>query len=340
MLGTINQIYKSYTRVYSPKDMNLKLFILISLALISRTEQPIYAQQTSTACQNAHAITEGIVRKCLRINNFDRYYYVIRPGNTTKPLRAMMFLHGGGGNAESIANKKLHEYITKRNWVAIVPSGINRTWDSSYRPDLINNSSQGVSRAGDVAFLNAVIETEVNDGTIKRESIVMNGFSRGGLMTSRFACDSGKSLAGFALGAAQQHWENECPNPKAMPAWFFNGTEDKWMPYRGTVKRRRGVEIGIRSVDYTVNYWSSINGCTEFTTQKIDNNPSDGTLVEVRTGKNCKSSPIQQFIVQGGGHTWAAKDVDAGLGEGLVGKASREVEASDEMFTFFERYVP
>ncbi len=294
------------------------------------------AAQTARACQNGVADRAGAERRCMNFNGVERNYYVLGDQSRAGPQRAMIYLHGGGGTAEPYVVQEFLDFHIERGWVALVPNGHNRTWDSTYRPDLLRGAA--VSRADDIGFLNAMIDAEAARGLVDRDAVVMNGFSRGALMASRFACDSGASLAGVAIAAGLHHWENECPGPRPMAAWFFHGTEDPFMPYAGGTNTVSGVEVGLRSVDHIVGFWAIVNGCTAFDTETLDNVPGDGTRVEIRTTTRCARAPMQQIIVHGGGHTWANPE-GGGEATWLVGRTSQEIDASAVMFDFFEQHV-
>ncbi len=272
-----------------------------------------------------------------------RDYYVFQPPRLALPARTMVILHGGQGTAEGLFNTpELRELANEYKWLLIMPQGVERTWNSSYLP---LEAKGAVSTADDVGFLQALINKHVQDGFTKSNSVVMTGASRGGLMTSRFACDHGTFLAGFGLGIGNHHLENPCNPPKPLQAFFMHGSEDKIMDFNGRVdaaRRDKSKTVGILSVNEVVNIWTTANRCQgEPRVGFVDNVPEDQTSLEYRDFQSCLQ-PTRQIVGVGMGHTWPnGKPVPppSKWGERIFGKTfarSAETSINREIFQFFD----
>ncbi len=90
----------------------------------------------------------------------------------------------------------------------------------------------------------------------------------------------------------------------------------------------------------TVEYWVRINhaSTTAATSQLPDTDPNDGTTIthESYASESAGSAPVEYYQVNGGGHTWAGGNQYAR--EALIGKTSRDVDASQLIWDFFKQF--
>ena len=71
-------------------------------------------------------------------------------------------------------------------------------------------------------------------------------------------------------------------------------------------------------------------------TAEPDRDPDDGTTVLREESAGCTTgAEVLLFTIQGGGHTWPGSTAD--LGEALVGKVSKDINASELQLAFFAR---
>jgi polyhydroxybutyrate depolymerase len=70
------------------------------------------------------------------------------------------------------------------------------------------------------------------------------------------------------------------------------------------------------------------------TTTLPDADPDDGTRTSIRKWEGCKDdADVLLYTVEGGGHTWPGGWQY--LGERMIGKTSRDFDASEAIWTFF-----
>ena len=116
--------------------------------------------------------------------------------NADGPHPAVFFLHGYGGRGAGIMrNRGLTEALLGRGYAVIAPQGMPRfagdkggSWNSRAR----------ASSRDDVAWLIAIADDVADRFDIDRERIVLAGFSGGGMMAWRVACDAPESFAAYA----------------------------------------------------------------------------------------------------------------------------------------------
>lgn len=72
-------------------------------------------------------------------------------------------------------------------------------------------------------------------------------------------------------------------------------------------------------------------------TQEPDRDPHDGTRIRKEVyGNGKESTEIILYAVEGGGHTWPSGYQY--LNEKFVGKTSRDIDANEVIWDFFEKH--
>jgi len=114
--------------------------------------------------------------------------------------------------------------------------------------------------------------------------------------------------------------------------------DDRLNPYAGgpsgLTPGSRGVLLGIPK---TIELFAARNGCESPRTETL---PSveirDSTRVEWRHFERCSGPPVEAYVIHGGGHTWPGGRTPL-LIASVVGKTSRQLDASERMAAFFDR---
>ena len=122
---------------------------------------------------------------------------------------------------------------------------------------------------------------------------------------------------------------------RSMPILFIHGTADPVTPYAGG---RQPGGARVLSVADTVKIWAHFNGCKEVPEVQEIPGLNNGTLVSVFTYVSCQNhSQVKLYRIEGGGHVWPGES--EGLPKSEVGKLSSEIDASEEIWKFFEGMI-
>jgi polyhydroxybutyrate depolymerase len=108
------------------------------------------------------------------------------------------------------------------------------------------------------------------------------------------------------------------------------------VPYEGgAVARDEAAHGRAASAASTAKFWADRDGCTSSGTKvKPDASASDGTTTETTTYAGCREgSAVVLETVRGGGHTWPGGL--AYMPERVIGRTSRDWDASEEIWAFF-----
>ena len=158
-------------------------------------------------------------------------YHFVAPDPAIADPPAVIFLHGFGGTGKGIVrNKGLIGGLTGRGYAVIAPQGL--PFREGMRGDSWNSFARE-TRRDDVAFINAVADDAADRHGIDRDRILIGGFSGGGMMTWRVACDAPESFAGYApiAGLLWRPLPVECAGPFRMQ--HTHGWSDTVVPIEG-----------------------------------------------------------------------------------------------------------
>lgn len=162
------------------------------------------------------------------------------------------------------------------------------------------------------------------------------------MMTHRLACELSQKIAAIAPVASNipvsmaSKWKPSRP----MPVLIINGTEDPLERWDGGEIRLGTKTYGVvLSVTDTVKFWTERNECKAqpITSHLPDKDPSDGTRVTATVYGRCDSDvEVVLYTIEGGGHTWPGGIQY--LPQSIIGKTSRDFNASEAIWQFFKRY--
>ncbi len=110
----------------------------------------------------------------------------------------------------------------------------------------------------DSAYLAAVIQQVKSDYAVDAHRVVLVGFSNGGFMSYRMACDHADLIAGIvSISAATFHDPARCAPSSPVNVVEIHGTNDETIAFEG------GTFEGTAhpSAEQTVADWAAYNGC-------------------------------------------------------------------------------
>ncbi len=275
----------------------------------------------------------GERERAVAVDGLARSYTLITPDKVPAPLPLLIVYHGGGQTAErSRRYTRFDEWAGRQNYAVVYPQGRNNQWNDGRVSDDIAERD-----ADDVEFTRKIIDQLVGEGVADSGRVFLTGASNGGMMALRAACELGPVIAGIAPVVANLPVDWDC-RAKAMPALFIQGTDDEFMPYEGgqvaAGKTRRNLG-NVRSVDETIAIFERMNGCAGVKeTKTLDEVGRDKTAAVI-TDYDCKSAPLRQIEIQGGGHTWPGARTGV-LADWVLGNTSEEVNATAEIWNFFK----
>lgn len=271
--------------------------------------------------------TQAQTNATLLFDGQTRNYIVYTPTgfSAQEQLPLVMVLHGFTQTAQNIMDVSNFNAIANANhFVAVYPNGVGNAWNT-------NSGFPGGSTANDIGFLTQLVHEMRNLYNIDTTRVYSCGFSAGGYMSHRLACESNICLAAIASvsGTMSDAAYNNCTPWKHIPVLQIHGTSDLVVFYNGG--------LGSKSVNDVINFWANNNGCpnTATVTNLPDVNTSDGSTVQRFTYQPCTDQTrVELLKVNSGGHQWPG----TGAALGGLGNINQDISASQEIWNFFSNF--
>jgi polyhydroxybutyrate depolymerase len=283
-------------------------------------------------------ITDSIVHQ-----TYQRKFMVHFPPNfnTTTQRALVVSLHGGSGNMVNAQGfSMLNPVSDQNNFIVAWPQGYGIAPPGFSWADGRNTSADQAG-VDDIGFIDKLIDTLITRYNVDTNKIYICGFSNGGFMVQRLACQLPDRFAAMAsLGSSMDTVLYQNCNPsKPIPMAFFNGTADPAMPYGGGPMQNPQV-IPVVPVDTTVQFWVTHNNCQ--TASPVFNFPdtftTDNSTAELYTFTNCDcNADVKFYKLINGGHTWPG--VYVATQASVLGNTNRDINASVELWNFFIEYT-
>lgn len=257
--------------------------------------------------------------------NQKRSYLLIRPQTASAGAPALLLLHAHGMNSAGMANLAQAGRLARDYGVYVyLPQGQFERWNDS--PSLLNTTD-------DVGFLSALIDHAVTADGVDHSRVYAAGYSGGGFMAERLACEGSARIAGFvAVAATLRNSEiSRCEPLHGLAVAFIDGTSDLIVPYNG--------ELGLQSAAASAAFWAGKNVCAlgQMQTITLPQKVNDGTSVAVTSFTACPArSAVSLYTVNGGGHTWPGNPLSTYTP--YLGKTSQNLDATIALWQFLTPY--
>lgn len=238
----------------------------------------------------------------------------------SKPLPLILNFHGYSDSPEQQAGFSLmSDHAVAEGYVVAYPTGTGALKGWNAGACCGSAASSGVD---DVAFAEALIEQIAATACIDRSRVYAVGYSNGGFLSHRLACELSDKIAGIASVAGVMGI-SPCNPLRSIPVMQIHGTADAIVPYLGSLAS------GFPSVDVTMEDWRQRSGCSEQTVMTYSQ--GDATCV---AWEGC-DSPVSRCTIEGGGHTWPG-----GTAPVIRGVLSTDLDATAAMWDFFNSAAP
>jgi polyhydroxybutyrate depolymerase len=278
--------------------MRMMRLVLCTILLVSLSACAPMNQEPTTV----EAFGERI---SVTVGDLDRGYLVRAPERQSdEKLPVLIAMHGVGGNAQEFEDwTRFTSSVDTDRFVAIYPDGApmrdgTQVWNAGGCC-----IASGSTPADDVEFLSGILDSVEEYGG-DPDQVFVTGFSNGGMMTYRLACDVGERLAGIAVVAGAFNVES-CGSTNPLPTIIIHGTADDTVPYDGGLTANSR-EMGIRgvpnaSVADSVEFWTERNGCSVPGTVN-----ESGAVTHERIFECDDASSVNVYTIADGTHTWTS----------------------------------
>ncbi|NDJ59478.1 MAG: poly(3-hydroxybutyrate) depolymerase [Chloroflexi bacterium] len=286
---------------------------------------PIMQAEAAACAPLSGEITTGTSEHTLTAGGIDRSYRVyIPPGYaSSQPTALVLALHGFAQGAELLQAEATWDAVADEHEIIVAypqGTGFPVRW----------HSDGGFDEDGgdDVAFLRTLITTLIADYCIDPARVYINGFSNGGGMAHRMACEAADVVAAIGGVAGAYSTPTECTPSRPVPVIAFHGDADMVVDYTGADD-----QFDLPAIPDWAAGWAARNDCD----LEAESLPVQGAVSGIRYTDCADDADVVLYTIAGGGHTWPG-----GPGEVpafIVGATTQDIDASAAMWEFFQRHT-
>ncbi|CAN5460628.1 PHB depolymerase family esterase [soil metagenome] len=255
-----------------------------------------------------------------------RVAYIHVPNGYDAAQGTMLVLNFHGFSNSALIQRtisRMDKSSDQHGYIVVYPEGVATSWNAG---DCCGTA--WVNAVDDVQFVRDLVQKLLTDYCVDPKRVFSTGYSNGGFLSYRLACEMADTFAAIAPVAGQLGIPPTSCNPvRKVPLLEFHGTADPIVPYQGGTPII-GFDLGpvpkFRSVTESVGAFVLKNGCLGLPStiyQKGDATCTQWGLCQADV-VHCK--------IDAGGHTWPG-----GVPIPLVGKTSTDIGATETMYDFF-----
>jgi polyhydroxybutyrate depolymerase len=223
------------------------------------------------------------------------------PVSASRPLPLILVFHGHGGNAgTAMEQTRMNEAADRRGFAVAYPNGSGRfgyvslSWNAQ--------SCCGYAerrRADELAFVDTLVDALVRGAGVDRDRVFAAGFSVGGMIALRLACERAESIAGVADVAGAMP-DTSCHPARPVPVLLFQGEDDDELRQDHAANRRRhGHRAYSTSLERALAFWTHRDRCARAIVR-------DSAAAYTRlAGTGCaRGMTVALYTVRGHPHAW------------------------------------
>lgn len=329
--------------------MKTTLFLLMTILFFSCSSEETLAIEENPATigdmdseENQPIQYPEFVNGSFDYQGLERLYSLHIPdsfdGTEAAPL--VVFLHGGGGNAQTAQGFTDFNTVSDENgFLMLYPQAGFEFPENSFiwadgrglAPD-----EQGID---DVGFVNGLVEQLKTEFNINEKKIYLCGFSNGSFLAQRIAFEDNEQFAAIGtLGGTMSVELYENGNPgRAIPMIYVFGTDDNLVPAEGGLVSNNPDFDPVVGIDIAVEFWINHNNCQVALPEiaLADTNTSDNSTVDIfEYVEGVSGSKVKYYRINGGGHTWPGVP----LSNQELGEVNLDIQASEELWNFFNQF--
>lgn len=257
------------------------------------------------------------VEATLAVDGVARSYILHLPPAATagESLPLVIVLHGGGANAASaVALTGFSDEADEEGFVVAYPNGTGRakptaetanqfSWNAG---DCCGSAMR--QEADDIGFVRALVASIEQERRIDHRRVFAAGFSAGGMMAYRLACEADDIFAAVAV-VSGAILVPSCTPKQPVSVIDIHGTDDTAVPIDGTPERESYARAKFPPVRESVAFWAAFNGCQA---EPVARESVPG--VQAQDYPDCRDGTAVRYdVVDGGYHAWPDGSVTRGF---------------------------
>ena len=258
----------------------------------------------------------------------EREYLLHIPENfdETEPVPLVIALHGLTNTGQKLLESSKFDLVADTaNFLVAFPTA----WTNGTGVTAWNNGLSVGSGEDDTGFLRELIKTISEEYNVNSRRIYFTGFSMGGFMSNKMACEFSYEIAAIASHSGTMSYSvfEDCLPSRPFPMMHIHGTGDFVVSYDGNWFG------GFESVDSLMNLWRNHNNCpNEYTIIELEDTQDDGIYIEKSIFDSCDEGiELWLYTAYNHNHSWLQPENDV--------FASREIWEFFKMHELPESYL-
>lgn len=258
--------------------------------------------------------------------------YVPKRYDRAKPTPLVISMHAAAlWPAAQREASQWNKVADEHGFIVVYPSGTTLSGGGTgvlpFRVWLLRPEADA---SANIRFISELIDTLEAAYNIDPTRIYANGFSNGGAMTFALSCRLSHRIAavGTVSAAQDQRPWSWCTDSRPVPLINFHGTADL-VPYNGG--KVWASPRPFPSVPTWTANWARRNRCAPNPIASVA--AVDVTRLEYTSCAD--DAAVVLYTIQGGGHQWPGGKP---IPEWMVGRTSRSIDATRQMWAFFREH--
>jgi polyhydroxybutyrate depolymerase len=286
---------------------------------------------------DAPALGPGDYSRTLDVDGRTREYHlhVPRGYDGSRPVPLVLNFHGGAGNAQQQRRDTQMDAVADTHGF-IVAYGVGTsafgkflTWNI-----YLSDTYATKKNVDDIGYVKAMLDDIEALFKIDTRRVYATGYSMGGILSYRLACEMSDRIAAIAPVAATMQNPPETRTPKRpVPVMHFHGMQDDHCLYEGGVGENARDKMDRPAATDGIQWWIGNN--------KVGPEPARtgavGQAKYIQYGADGAAGEVVVWEVGDGGHTWPGGQ--STLPPDRVGPVSTSINASEAMWDFFSRHA-
>lgn len=252
-----------------------------------------------------HAMPGSTTFHSVKVGNATRTFLLhLPPASATHRVPLVLVFHGHRGNARVALNSSRMNTVADSLGMAVLYAdgsgsvrGVGLSWNAG--------SCCGWALAHNVdemAFVDTLRSTLARSGHIDSAAVFVAGFSAGGMLALKAACERPGIIRAVAdLAGAMPNFP--CPAHAAVAVLLVRGDDDDDLREDHATQRAEGAPPYATSLDSAAAFWSRVNHCTGQRTSILRNVPTARVITRIATG--CEAGgAVEMVSIPHHPHAW------------------------------------
>ena len=251
---------------------------------------------------------EGTVTaNAIEVGGLSRTYLVHEPADAVpgEALPLLIVFHGAG--ADAVGAERVTGFTADANDDGFLVAYPNGTKANAIDGELAWNAGACCGRAkadnvDDVGFVMAMIAELSAEYPVDASRIFLVGFSNGGMLSYRLACQFADAFAGIAVVGGALNY-SPCKPTSPVSVLIVHGTTDATVPYGGgPTNDRTAARFGQwnnTSVEFATDFWTGTDRCESDPVTSTEDPLATDSYLSCAAG-----SRVEVATIAGGTHSW------------------------------------